>query len=152
MAYSLNKVQIIGNLTRDPEMRTTPNGAAVTSFSVATNYSYKDSSGQRQDKAEYHNIVAWSRLAEIVHQYTRKGTKLYIEGRLQTREWEGQDGVKRYRTEIIASELIILDSKGQSSGNSGADFSRDHQTIAKEPSNSAPIEVGEEVSIDDLPF
>ena len=113
---NLNKAMIIGNLTRDPEIRTTPTGQSVASFSVATNYVWTDQSGQKKDKAEFHNIVAWRRLAEIVGQYLRKGSKVYIEGRLQTRDWVGQDGVKRYRTEIIAENMIMLDRAGAGSG------------------------------------
>lgn len=109
---NLNKAMIIGNLTRDPETRTTPNGQTVTTFSVATNFVWTDASGQKQKKAEYHNIVTWRKLAEICAQYLRKGNKVYIEGRLQTREWEGQDGNKRQRTEIIADNMIMLDTKG----------------------------------------
>lgn len=106
---NLNKAMIIGNLTRDPEVRTTPNGANVTSFSIATNMVWNDSNGQKQEKVEYHNIVAWRKLADICAQYLRKGSKVYIEGRLQTRDWEGQDGVRRYRTEIVADNMIMLD-------------------------------------------
>jgi single-strand DNA-binding protein len=111
---NLNKVMIIGNLTRDPELRSTPNGTNVVSFSVATNYVWKDQAGQKQEKAEFHNIVAWRKLADICGQYLRKGSKVYLEGRLQTRDWEGQDGVKRYRTEIIADNMIMLDRAGAS--------------------------------------
>ncbi len=106
---------IIGNLTRDPEVRNTPTGQTVASFGVATNFIWTDQSGQRQQKVEYHNVVAWRRLAEIVGQYLRKGSKVYIEGRLQTRDWLGQDGVKRYRTEIITENMIMLDRAGASS-------------------------------------
>lgn len=109
---NLNKVMLIGNLTRDPEIRNTPNGTNVASFSIATNYVWKDQSGQKQEKAEFHNIVAWRKLADICGQYLRKGSKIYIEGRLQTRDWDGQDGVKRYRTEIIADNMIMLDRAG----------------------------------------
>lgn len=103
---------LIGNLTRDPEIRTTPTGQTVASFSVATNYVWTDQSGQKRDKAEFHNIVAWRRLAEIIGQYLKKGSKIYIEGRMQTRDWVGQDGVKRYRTEVIAENMIMLDRAG----------------------------------------
>ena len=106
----LNKVMLIGRMTKNPEVRTTPNGKNVASFSVATNQYYKDASGQRQEKAEFHNIVAWGKLAEICGQYLTKGRRVYLEGRLQTRDWTGQDGVKRYSTEIIAENMIILDS------------------------------------------
>lgn len=108
----LNKVMLIGNLTRDPETRTIPSGQTVTSFGLATNRVWTDASGQKQEVVEFHNIVAWRRLAEICDQYLRKGSKIYIEGRLQTRSWDGQDGIKRYRTEIIANNMIMLGSKG----------------------------------------
>lgn len=106
----LNKVMLIGRLTKNPEVRSTPTGQSVTSFSIATNRSYKDASGQKQDKAEFHTIVAWGKLAEICGQYLTKGRRAYIEGRMQTRDWTGQDGVKRYSTEVIAENMIILDS------------------------------------------
>lgn len=109
---NLNKAMIIGNLTRDPEVKTIPSGQNVASFSIATSYVWKDQQGQKQEKAEFHNIVAWRRLAEICGQYLKKGSKIYIEGRLQTRDWTGQDGVKRYRTEIIAENMIMLDRAG----------------------------------------
>jgi single-strand DNA-binding protein len=112
---NLNKAMLIGNLTRDPEIRNTPTGQSVASFSIATNYVWTDQSGQKRDKAEFHNIVAWRRLAEICGQYLKKGSKIYVEGRLQTRDWVGQDGVKRYRTEIIAENMIMLDRAGAGS-------------------------------------
>jgi single-strand DNA-binding protein len=102
---------VIGNLTRDPEIRTTPAGQTVASFSVATNYIWTDQSGQKQKKTEFHNIVAWRKLADICGQYLHKGSKIYIDGRLQTRDWD-KDGVKHYRTEIIAENMQMLDSKG----------------------------------------
>jgi single-strand DNA-binding protein len=104
----LNKVMLIGNVTQDPEVRTTPQGQNVCSFSVATNLTWTDQSGQRQQRPEFHNIVAWRKLADICAQYLQKGKKVYIEGRLQTRNWQGQDGVKRYRTEVIADNMIML--------------------------------------------
>lgn len=103
---------IIGNLTRDPEVRNTPNGINVASFSVATNLIWTDQAGQKQERVEYHNVVAWRRLAEICGQYLHRGSKVYIEGRLQTRDWVGTDGIKRYRTEIIAENMIMLDRAG----------------------------------------
>lgn len=111
MARSLNKATIIGNLGKDPEVRFTPNGKAVCNFSVATDESYNDkNTGQKVDKVEFHRITAYGKLAEIMGQYLKKGSKIYIEGKLQTREWE-KDGVKRYTTEIVASEMIMLDSR-----------------------------------------
>ncbi len=112
----LNKAMVIGRLTRDPEIRTTPSGQTVASFAIATNFTWTDQSGQKQEKVEFHNIVAWRKLAEIIGQYLKKGSKIYIEGRLQTRDWVGQDGVKRYRTEINADNMIMLDSR-PSNGN-----------------------------------
>lgn len=109
---NLNKAMIIGNLTRDPELRTTPNGISVTSFGVATNFVWKDTSGERQERVEFHNVVAWRKLAEICGQYLHKGSKVYIEGRLQTRSWDDQSGNKKYMTEIITDNMIMLDSKG----------------------------------------
>ena len=97
----LNKVQIIGNITQDIELKQTPNGQSVCSFSVATNRNWKDANGMRQEQAEFHNLVFWGKLAEIAGEYLQKGKKVYVEGRLQTRNWEAQDGTKRYRTEIV---------------------------------------------------
>lgn len=150
MAYSLNRAQIIGNVTRDPEVRQTTGGQQVASFAVATNYSYTDKMGQKQDKAEFHNIVAWGKLADICGQYMQKGRKVYVEGRIQTRDWEGEDGVKRYKTEIVAENIILLDKAGTPT--EGGSFSRQQNSSAvKEPAGSAaPIE--EEVTMDDLPF
>lgn len=106
--YTLNRATLIGNLTRDPEVRVTPGGTNVANFSVATSYSKTDN-GQRVEKTEFHHIVAFGRLAEIIQQYVTKGRKVFVEGHLQTREWETQDGLKRNRTEIVAESLIILD-------------------------------------------
>lgn len=154
MAMSLNRVQLIGNLTRDPELRQIPGGQTVASFSIATNFSWTDQSGQKQDKSEFHNIVAWRKLAEIVGQYLRKGSKIFIEGRLQTREWEGEDGVKRYRTEIVADNMIMLDRKGEMAGGGAPSYGGG---LSKSQDSSVGDTVGavvsgDEVSIDDLPF
>ncbi|MFA6537186.1 MAG: single-stranded DNA-binding protein [Patescibacteria group bacterium] len=111
----LNRVMIIGRLTRDPESRAIPSGSAVANFSVATNHFWTDANGARQEKVEYHNVVLWRKLAEVANQYLRKGGRVYIEGRLQTREWEGSDGVKRNRTEIIGESMIMLDGKSADS-------------------------------------
>lgn len=154
MAMSLNRVQLIGNLTRDPEMRQIPGGQVVASFGVATNFRWKDQSGEMKDKAEFHNIVVWRKLAEICGQYLRKGSKIYIDGRLQTREWEGEDGVKRYRTEIVADNMIMLDKKGDmpeaAMDREPAGIEEKAEKGAKE---EAPVpEPEEEVKVDDLPF
>ena len=109
MARGVNKVILIGNSGADPELRYTPGGTAVSNFSIATNESWTDSSGERQERTEWHRIVVWGRLAEICNQYLRKGSKVYLEGKLQTRSWEGQDGLKRYTTEVIARDMQLLD-------------------------------------------
>lgn len=111
MARSLNKVLLIGNLTRDPELRYTPQGTAVVTFSVATNRQWKTESGETKDSAEFHRIVAWDKLAEICGKMLKKGVRVYVEGRLQTRSWQGQDGNQRSTTEIVISDMIMLDSK-----------------------------------------
>lgn len=112
----LNKVQIIGRITQDIELRETPNGQSVTTLSIATNRNWTDGQGNKQEQAEFHNVVLWTKLAEIASQYLAKGRKVYIEGRLQTRSWEAQDGTKRYRTEIVGENMIMLDGNGNSEG------------------------------------
>ncbi|HEY3107496.1 MAG TPA: single-stranded DNA-binding protein, partial [Chloroflexota bacterium] len=116
MAGGLNKVMIIGNVGRDPEMRYTPSGSAVTSFSVAVSRRWTTPDNQTRDETEWFNVVAWDKLAETCNQLITKGRKVYIEGRLQTRSWEGQDGQKRYRTEVIAATMLLLDSRPQGTG------------------------------------
>jgi single-strand DNA-binding protein len=108
MSRGLNKVMIIGNLGRNPEMRYTPSGRPVTSFSVATARSWVNAEGERREETEWFNVVAWGNLAEICKQYLNKGQQVYVEGRLQTRGWEDQNGKKHYRTELVANEMIIL--------------------------------------------
>lgn len=112
MSRSVNKAILIGNLTRDPEMRYTPDGQAVCSFGVATNRSWKGKDGEQKEDVEFHNLVAWGKLAELCSQLMKKGRKVYLEGRLQTRSWEGKDGVTRQRTEIVLEDMVLLDSKG----------------------------------------
>lgn len=110
MARGLNKVMIIGNLGSDPEMRYTPTGRPVTSFSVATSRSWVTSEGERREATEWFRVVAWGNLAEICNRYLSKGSRVYVEGRLQTRSWENQ-GQKHYRTEVVANEMVLLDSR-----------------------------------------
>ncbi|MDP9212023.1 MAG: single-stranded DNA-binding protein [bacterium] len=119
MAKDLNKAMIIGNLTRDPELRTTPNGQQVASFGVATNRQWKNQQGETQEAAEFHNVVVWGKLAEICNQYLAKGRRAYFEGRLQTDTWEAQDGSKRSKTQIVADDMILLDSRGSQGGQGG---------------------------------
>lgn len=110
-ARSLNKVQLIGNLTRDPELRYTPQGTAVCTFGLATNRSWTTDAGEKREDAEFHRVVAWNKLAELCSQLLFKGRKVYVEGRLQTRSWTSQDGSQRQTTEIVIEEMIILDSR-----------------------------------------
>jgi single-strand DNA-binding protein len=158
MAFSLNRAQLIGNLTRDPEVRVAGTQKVAT-FGVATSLSWTDQTGQKKEKTEFHSVVAWRKLAEICEQYLRKGQKVYIEGRMQTRDWEGEDGVKRYKTEIVAENMIMLGKKGESTP-VYADAPAEESTTPTERkprSVKAKEEVAEqpkeqEVSIDDLPF
>ncbi len=126
-----NKVILIGNIGADPELRYTPNGSAVSNFNIATNESWNDKSGERQERTEWHRIVVWGRLAEICNQYLRKGSKVFIEGRLQTRSWEGQDGQKRYTTEVVARDMQML--SGRDDPDAGGGFSRDSVRRQREP-------------------
>jgi len=145
----LNKVTLMGNLTRDPEVRTTPNGQTVTSFSLALNRSWNDQQGNRQDAVEYIDVVAWGKLGEIVGQYLAKGRRAYVEGRLQTRNWGAQDGSKRYKTEVVASDLIMLD---RASDNPGASAPRNQEPVAQvSGAQNSPVET-DEISIEDIPF
>lgn len=111
MPKSLNRVQLIGNLTRDPELRYTPNGTAVCSFGLATNRSWTTDAGEKREETEFHRVVSWNKLAELCSQFLVKGRKVYVEGRLQTRNWTGQDGTQRTTTEIVIDDMILLDSK-----------------------------------------
>lgn len=119
---SLNKVQLIGNLTRDPEMKYTPTGTAVVTFSIATNRQWTTDQGEKKDEADFHRCVAWSKLAEICANLLKKGRKVYVEGRIQTRSWQGQDGQTRYTTEIVISDMILLDSKGAGESTPSEEF------------------------------
>ncbi|MDZ7291317.1 MAG: single-stranded DNA-binding protein [candidate division KSB1 bacterium] len=112
----LNKVMLIGHLGGDPELKYTPGGQAVATFSVATNEVYKDKEGNPQERAEWHRIVAWNRLAEVAAEYLKKGQQVYVEGRLQTRSWNDKDGVKRYITEIVANTFQFLGRKAEGAG------------------------------------
>ncbi len=154
MAGSLNRAMLIGNLTRDPELRKTAGGQSVCSFSIATNRSYTDASGQKKEQVDYHNIVTWGKLAEICGQYLVKGKKIYVDGRLQTREWEAQDGQKRFRTEIVAENMIMLDRPGQGGSGMGggmnnAGFAASMPTSEVEAPSTNP---DDEIKLEDIPF
>ena len=164
---NLNKAMLIGRLTRDPEMRYTPSNQAVTSFGIATNRYGTDASGERKEFTDFHNIVAWNQgrrnLAEICAQYLRKGALVYVEGRIQTRSWEGQDGQKRTRTEINASDVQFLDTRsGGAGGVAGApmaaedDFAATPGVSAGAPAHTnggaQPGPESQDVDPDDIPF
>ena len=138
---SVNKVMLVGNLGKDPEVRYTGSGVAVATFSVATNESWKDQEGNPQERTEWHNIVAWRKLAEICGQYLKKGSKIFLEGRLQYRTYDDKNGVKRYVTEIVMNEMVMLDSRG-----GGA------QPGSGDPGPSASDQPPMPDPADDLPF
>ena len=160
----LNRAQLLGRLTRDPESRTTPSGKTVTSFSVATGSVWTDAvTKEKKEQTEFHNIVAWQRLGEIVAQYLRKGSQVYVEGRLQTRSWDGQDGSKKYRTEIVADNLIMLGSKAAGAGAPMAQpaAKSEEPVIQIDEPNRTNLDVqgsrpepaaAEEISVEDIPF
>ena len=122
MARGVNKAILVGNLGQDPELRYTGGGTAVCNMRLATNESYKDANGQMVEKTEWHNVVAWGRLAEICGEYLKKGSQVYFEGSLQTRSWDDRDGNTRYTTEIKAREMMILSDRGSGNGGGGGDF------------------------------
>lgn len=140
---SVNRVILIGNLGQDPELKYTPSGVAVTTLNMATNEIWKDSDGNRQERTEWHRVVMWRRLAEIAGEYLKKGSKIYIEGKLQTRSWEDKDGQKRYMTEVVADNMTMLDSKGGDSGGGSS---------APPKMESPPASDSDVVEEDDLPF
>jgi single-strand DNA-binding protein len=175
MARSLNKVQLIGNLTRDPELRYTPNGNAVCSFSLATNRNWTTDSGEKREEVDFHRIIAWNKLGELCSQFLVKGRKVYVEGRLTTRTWTGQDGAQKSTTEVIINDMILLD-RGGASASIGGDTNEDvvpsegdevsveapkpkksskEKTAAsgkKDNEESAKSNSDEEVMPDDIPF
>lgn len=174
MTRSLNKVTLIGNLTRDPELRYTPAGTAVCTFGLATNRQWTTESGEKKEDVEFHRIVAWQKLAELCSQLLNKGRKVYVEGRLQTRKWKGQDEVEKTTTEVIITDMIILDNKGQAVGGEsledipddlGADFdsfatdsgantkqSNSGQTSKSKANKQSDKLEKEEVVDEDIPF
>lgn len=154
---SLNKVTLIGNLTRDPELRFTPQGTAVCSFGLATNRSWTTEGGEKKEETEFHRIVAWNKLAELCSQLLQKGRKVYVEGRLQTRNWTGTDGVAHSTTEIVIEDMILLDSKkvGEAASSHQASVADDSQ-VKSQPAKEQTPEVSEapsqDINPDDIPF
>jgi single-strand DNA-binding protein len=146
MSRSLNKAQLIGNLTRDPELRYTPQGTAVCSFSVATNRQWRTESGDMRDEAEFHRIVAWDKLAEICANMLGKGKKVFVEGRLQTRKWTSQDGQPRTTVEIVISDMLLLDRGGTRTSSSSQDYSQEESIDLPEDFEEAKEKVEEKKS------
>jgi single stranded DNA-binding protein (ssb) len=147
----LNKAILIGNLTRDPEMKSLPSGIQVTSFSIATNRVWKDKNGAKQESADYHNIVVFGRQAETVAQFLRKGSSVLVEGRMQTRSWDGADGKKNYRTEIVADRVQFGPRPSGSGAPTQAPKANDDKASAPPPMET--IDYPEEsISLDDIPF
>ena len=160
MARGINKVIIVGNCGQDPETRYLPSGGAVTNLSLATSETWKDkNTGDQQERTEWHRVVFFNRLAEIVEQYVKKGSKVYVEGSLRTRKWQGQDGQDRYTTEIVASEMQMLDSRG-GQGQGGYDQSpqpdsapsASQQQAPQQQSEAQPAPSGGMGFDDDIPF
>lgn len=148
---NLNKVMLIGNLTRDPESRNIASGSNVTNFGIATNLVWTDDQGQKQQKVEFHNIVVWRKLAEICDKYLKKGSKIYVEGRLQTSSWDAEDGTKRYKTEIVMENMIMLDNKGDNSNNNS--YQQSNQTQNNIPTQNNNNETKEdEIRVENIPF
>lgn len=159
MARSLNRVQLIGNLTRDPELRYTPSGSAVCTFGIATNRSWTTDSGEKREEVDFHNIVAWRKLGELCSQFLVKGRKVYVEGRLTTRSWTGQDGQQKSRTEVVIDDMILLDSKGNAQREpeetkvSEAPKAKPIKKKEEVKEEAAPVVTNEEeVMPDDIPF
>ena len=144
MSKSLNKVQLIGNLGKDPELKYTSAGVAVATFSIATSDSWKDQEGNTQERTEWHNIVAWRKLAEICGNFLSKGKLIFVDGRIRTQSWEDKEGNKRYTTEIVAANMQMLDSKGQGKGQEPAGSAGEDRF----PSEPNPGVIPE----DDVPF
>lgn len=159
MARGVNKVILVGNIGQDPETRYLPSGGAVTNISIATSESWKDKqTGQQQERTEWHRVVFFNRLAEIAGEYLRKGSKVYVEGSLRTRKWQDQGGQDRYTTEIVASEMQMLDSRGDNAGYSGGSMGSSPQSAPSRPQQpqaapqAAPAPSGFDDFDDDIPF
>lgn len=145
----LNRATILGRLTRDPEVRMTTTGKSVANIGVATSRVWTDAAGVKQEKPEYHNCVLWGKLADIAGQYLSKGRRVYLEGRLETRDWTGTDGVKRYRTEIIVDNMIMLEGPRGTAAPSAAPVAMPMES----PAIASPVEeVAEEIKVEDIPF
>ena len=151
-ARSLNKVMLIGNLTRDPELRYTPQGTAVCTMGMATNRSWVTDNGEKREETEWHRIVAWNKLAELCSQLLFKGRRIYVEGRLQTRQWTGQDGQQRQATEIVIEDMIILDSKRQGEDGGGEVYQNEDGAMGATPAPTINAQPTADEVAEDIPF
>jgi len=145
----VNKVILVGNLGADPIMRYTPNGTAVVNFSIATTDKFTSKSGERESRTEWHRVVAWSKLAEICNQYLKKGKQIYVEGRLQTRSWDDQSGTKRYTTEVVVNNMVMLGRAGETADVASQDVPPDNYSQGAAPESTSKAASGDD---DDLPF
>ena len=153
MARGINKVIIVGNLGQDPDTRYMPSGAAVTNFTVATNEAWKDKqTGEQKERTEWHKVAMFGRLAEIAAEYLRKGSQVYVEGKLRTRKWQGQDGQDRYTTEIIADEMQMLGGRGGAGGGGSFGGGGEPGGSGQQGGGSAPPQPGPDDFDDDIPF
>jgi single-strand DNA-binding protein len=157
MAKSINRVTLLGNLGKDPEVKFLPSGQAVANFSIATTDRYKDKAGEWQDRTEWHNVVAYARTAEIVRDYVKKGNKLYVEGRLTTRSWDDKDtGKKIYRTEIVVNDLVLIGGRGDGEGGGSSSYSGSSRQSSGDKSGGyaqpAPDYGDTGITDDDIPF
>lgn len=150
--FSLNRAQVLGNLTRDPELRTLPSGQSVCAFAVATNRRWKDKDGNTKEDTQYHEVTIWGRLGELASQMLSKGKKVYVEGRLQTTSWEGNDGAKRQRTEIVAESFIPLSPKDGMGGFDVAESSSVERGESKKKTKTTDSTPTDEINLDDIPF
>ncbi len=152
MARSINKAILVGNVGKDPEVKFLPSGSPVANFTLATSERFKDKSGEFQERTEWHNLVAYQRLAEIVRDYVKKGSKLYVEGRIQTRSWDDQQsGQKRYRTEIVVNDLVLLSGRGE--GETGGGYSRSASSYdQRQPAQADDLVQSTEITDEDIPF
>ncbi|GMR08107.1 MAG: hypothetical protein BMS9Abin26_1112 [Gammaproteobacteria bacterium] len=151
MARGINKVILVGHLGRDPEVRYTPSGSAVANVSIATSDSWKDkNTGEQHDRTEWHRVVFFNRLAEIVGEYLKKGAQVYVEGRLQTRKWQDKEGNDKYTTEIVANEMQMLGGRGSSSG--GKDFNQDSAATPQAAAQATTATTAADDFDDDIPF